>query len=315
MSQPSSPQPRFDVRGAVDLAALGRPATPPPGAPGGLPPAGGFVVDTAEATFPDLVQSSMDFPVVVLLWSARNPESLELAADLGALANQYAGRFQLSRVDVDASPQIATAFQVQQVPTVVAILAGQPVPLFQGAHPAEQIAPVIDQLLAAAATNGVTGTAPGAGGQTPAAEPAEVVEPPLPPLHQAAYDAIEDDDLQGAMVAYAQALRENPRDDMARAGLAQVALLQRTADVDLLAARKAAADDPTDVAAQLLVADLDVLGGKVDDAFARLLDLVRATTGEDREQVRVRMVDLFEVAGADDPRVPAARRALANALY
>ncbi|RYV50674.1 tetratricopeptide repeat protein [Pengzhenrongella frigida] len=315
MSQPSSPQPRFDVRGAVDLAALGRPAAPPPGAPGGLPPAGGFVVDIAEATFPDLVQSSMDFPVVVLLWSSRSPESIELAAGLGALAAQYAGRFQLARVDIDVSPQIATAFQVQQVPTVVAILAGQPVPLFQGAYPPAQIAPVLDQLLAAAATNGVTGTAPGGPDETAVAEPAEIVEPPLPPLHQAAYDAIENDDLQAAIDAYSQALRENPRDDMARAGLAQVGLLQRTAGVNLAAARTAAADGPADIDAQLLVADLDVLGGNVDDAFARLVDLVRATTAEDRERVRVRLVDLFEVVGADDPRVPAARRALANALY
>ena len=314
MSQPSSPQPRFDVRGAVDLAALSRPATPPPGAPGGLPPAGGFVVDTVEATFGDLVQSSTTYPVVVLLWSTRNPESVELARGLGLLAAQYAGRFLLARVDIDVSPQIATAFQVQQVPTVVAILAGQPVPLFQGTYPPEQVAPVIDQLLAAAATNGITGMAPGAVGEA-AALPAEVVEPPLPPLHQAAYDAIEADDLQGAADAYAQALRENPRDDMARAGLAQVGLLQRPHDVDLTAARAAAADRPADVPAQLLVADLDVLGGNVEDAFARLIDLVRATSGPDRELVRIRLVDLFEVVGADDPRVPVARRALANALY
>lgn len=315
MSQPSNPQPRFDVRGAVDLAPLSQPAAPPPGAPGGLPAAGGFVVDTVEATFPDLVQSSTQYPVIVLLWSSRSPESIELAQALGALAAKYAGRFQLARVDIDASPQIATAFQVQQAPTVVAILAGQPVPMFQGAYPAEQVAPVIDQLLAAAATNNVTGTAPGAGGAVVAEEPVEEIEPPLPPLHQAAYDAFENDDLAGAADAYAQALRENPRDDMARAGLAQVGLLQRTADVDLQAARTAAADRPADTAAQLLVADLDVLGGSVEDAFARLLDLVRATTGEERELVRARMVDLFEVVGADDPRVPRARRALANALY
>jgi len=312
MSQPGSPQPRLDVRGAVDLAAFSRPASPPPGAPGGLPPASGYVIDTTEATFPDLVQGSMQYPVVVLLWSPRSPESIELAGGLGILAARYGGRFQLSRIDVDAAPQIATAFQVEQVPSVVAILAGQPVPLFKGAYPAEQVAPVIDQLLAAAATNGVTGTAPSAAGD----QVVEVVpEPPLPPLHQEAYDAIERDDLEGAADAYAQALRENPRDDMARAGLAQVGLLQRTRDADLIAARAAAADRPTDIAAQLLVADLDLLGGKVEDAFSRLVDLVRATAGEDREQVRVRLVELFEVVGAQDPRVPVARRALANALY
>ena len=314
MSQPSSPQPRFDVRGAVDLAGLGRPAAPPPGAPGGIPAASGYVIDTTEATFGDLVEGSKRFPVVVLLWSGRSPESTQLAIDLGALAARYGGRFQLSRVDVDTNPQIATAFQVQQVPSVVAILAGQPVPLFQGVHPADQLVAIIDQLLAAAATNGVSGMAPpDIGGDVPG--PVEPVEPPLPPLHQAAYDAIERDDLDAAAVAYAQALRENPRDDMARAGLAQVGLLQRTRDVDPITARTAAADRPTDIDAQLLVADLDVLGGNVEDAFARLVDLVRTNTGEDREAIRIRLVDLFEVVGADDPRVPPTRRALANALY
>jgi putative thioredoxin len=317
MSQPSSPPSRFDVRGAVDLGALSRPATPPPGEPGGAPAAGPYVVDTTEATFPELVQSSTQYPVVVLLWSPRSPSSTELASSLGALASRYGGRFLLSRVDVDSNPQIAAAFQVQQVPAVVAVLAGQPVPLFQGAYPAEQVAPVLDQVLEAAAANGVTGTAPGGPGEADAgaAEPEEPVEEPLPPLHQAAYEAIERDDLDAAAAAYAQALRENPRDDMARAGLAQVGLMQRTRDLDLNAARTAAADRPEDVDAQLAVADLDVLGGKVEDAFARLVDLVRATSGDERERVRVRLVELFDVVGGDDPRVPAARRALASALY
>lgn len=314
MSQPTSPQPRFDVRGAVDLAAFGRPAAPPPGVPGGIPVAGGYVVDVTEATFGDMVQSSTTYPVVVLLWSGRSPESTQLAIDLGGLAARYGGRFQLARIDADTNPQVATAFQVQQLPAVVAVLAGQPVPLFQGAYPVEQVAPIIDQLLTAAATNGVTGVAPAAPGAG-APGPVEPEEPPLPPLHQEAYDAIERDDLDAAAAAYAQALRENPRDDMARAGLAQVGLLQRTSGVDVAAARAAAADHPADVDAQLVVADLDVLGGQVDDAFSRLVDLVRVSFGEDRERIRVRLVDLFEVVGSDDPRVGPTRRALASALY
>jgi putative thioredoxin len=143
----------------------------------------------------------------------------------------------------------------------------------------------------------------------------EPEEPPLPPLHQAAYDAIERDDLDAAATAYEQALRENPRDEMARAGLAQVGLLSRTRDADLAAVRTAAADAPHDVDAQLAVADLDVLGGQVQDAFDRLIDVIRSTAGPERERVRVRLVELFEVVGAEDPRVPAARRALASALY
>ncbi|GAA2727258.1 tetratricopeptide repeat protein [Cellulomonas aerilata] len=314
MSQPMNAQPRLDVRGAVDLSALARPAAPA-GEAGGPPPAGPYTVDITEATFPELVQSSTQYPVVVLLWSGRSPASIDLAADLGGLAARYAGRFQLARIDVDTNRQVAAAFQLQSVPSVVAVLAGQPVPLFEGAYPAEQVAAVLDQLLAAAAANGVTGTAPRGDGSPEEAEPAVAEEPPLPPLHQEAYDAIDRGDLAGAIDAYSRALRENPRDAMARAGLAQVGLLERTQGADLVAAREAAARDPQDVDAQLLVADLDVLGGDVQDAFDRLVDLVRRTAGDDRERIRVRLVDLFEVVGSDDPRVGPARRALASALY
>lgn len=313
MSQPGQP-PRLDVRGAVDLSALARPAAPPAGAGAGVPAPGPYTVDVTEATFGELVQSSTRYPVVVLLWSARTPSSIDLARELGVLAERAGGAFALARVDVDANRQVGAAFQVQTVPTVVAVLAGQPVPLFEGSYPAEQIAPVLDQLLAAAAANGVTGRAPRGADGTEEPEP-EPEEPPLPPLHEEAYDAIERGDLDAAADAYTRALRENPRDAMARAGLAQVGLLQRTADVDPRAAREAAAQDPRDVDAQLVVADLDVLGGMVDDAFARLVDLVRRTAGDERERVRVRLVDLFEVVGADDPRVGPARRALASALY
>jgi putative thioredoxin len=314
MSQPPVPKPRLDVRGAVDLAALTRPATPPPGSPGGLPMAGTYVVDVDEAGFGPLVQSTTEHPVVVLLWASWSEVSIALARDLGTLADEFAGKFLLARIDVEANPQVAAAFQAQTVPAVVAVIAGQPLPLFQGQHPLDQVREVLDQVLAAAAANGVTGTV----GPAPAASdqpPSEPAEPPLPPLHQAAYDAIERDDLTGAAEAYAQALRENPRDGMARAGLAQVGLLERTRDADLAAARAAAAADADDVAAQLLVADLDVLGGNVDDAFARLVDLVRVTAGDDREAVRLRLIDLFEVVGSDDPRVAPARRALTSALY
>lgn len=312
MSQPTGPRPRLDVRGAVDLSTLNRPATPPPGSPGGLPSPGAYVVDVDQTTFPDLVQSSTQHPVVVVLWSPRSEASATVAADLASLADEDAGLWLLARIDAEANPQIAQAFQAQSVPTVVAVLAGQPLPLFQGAYPRDQVRAVLDQVLAAAEANGITGRAAPNDADAPT-EPEP--EPELPPLHQAAYDAIERDDLDAAAAAYEQALKENPRDALARAGLAQVGLLDRTRDLDLQAARAAAAADPTDVDAQLAVADLDILGGKVEDAFSRLVDLLRTTFGPDRERVRVRLVDLFEVIGGDDPRVIAARRAMASALY
>nr|WP_236123292.1 tetratricopeptide repeat protein [Cellulomonas palmilytica] len=301
-------RPRLDARGAVDLSSLAKP-TPPPGSPGGLPTPGAYVVDVDEASFPELVRQSTQYPVLVVLWATWSEASQQVVADLGALADEDAGRWLLARVDLDANPQIAQAFGAQSAPMVAAVLAGQPVPLFQGPAPREQIRPVVDQVLQAAQANGLTGTV------TAREVPQEAPEPELPPLHQKAYYAIERDDLETATAAYEQALRENPRDHDARAGLAQVGLLARTRDADLAAVRTAAADRPTDVDAQLAVADLDVLGGKVVDAFDRLVDLLRATAGDDRERVRVRLVELFEVVGGEDPRVVAARRAMASALY
>ena len=210
----------------------------------------------------------------MVLWSPRLKESADFVATMGAVARRYAGRFQLVTVDVDTNPAILQAFQVQAVPVSFAFLQGQPVPLFEGAQPEAQVIGVIDQVLALAAQHGVTAPSPGADAAPAAAEPAE--EPPLPPLHQQAYDAIESGDLDAAAAAYREALAQSPADTDAKLGLAQVGLMQRTAGVDLQAARAAAAADPTDVDAQIVVADLDLLGGHVEDAFVRLIDTVRS---------------------------------------
>lgn len=315
MSQ-QAPDPRLDVRGAVDLSSFGRPVAPPPGEPGGAPAAGGFVVDTTEATFQQVIEQSMQVPVVVLLWVATDEANARLATTLGRLVDSYEGAMLLARVDVQAYPQIAQAFQVQGVPTAVAVLAGQPVPLFQGAADEDQVRDVLDQVLAAAEANGITGrltAAPGAAAAEDASEPAP--EPELPPLHQKAYDAIAANDLETAIAAYEQALKENPKDTDAAAGLANVQLLERTSHMALEDVRRAAADAPDDVQAQLDVADLDLAGGKVEDALGRLIELVARVTGDDRERLRVRLVDYFTILGNEDPRVGPARRALANALY
>jgi len=315
MSQ-QAPDPRLDVRGAVDLSSFGRPVAPPPGEPGGAPAAGGYVVDTTEATFQQVIEQSMQVPVVVLLWVATDEANARLATTLGRLIDSYEGAMLLARVDVQAYPQIAQAFQVQGVPTTVAVLAGQPVPLFQGAADEDQVREVLDQVLAAAEANGITGrltAAPGAAPAEDASEPAP--EPELPPLHQKAYDAIAADDLETAIAAYEQALRENPKDSDAAAGLANVQLLERTSRMTLEDVRRAAADAPDDVQAQLDVADLDLAGGKVEDALGRLIELVARVAGDDRERLRVRLVDYFTILGNEDPRVGPARRALANALY
>jgi putative thioredoxin len=231
---------------------------------------------------------------------------------LEKVVTELGGRLVLAKVDVDANPQLAQAFRAQSIPMVVAVVAGQPVPLFNGAVPEEQVRQVFDQLLQLAAQNGVTGSVP-AGDQ--GEEPAEQEEPPLPPLHQEAYDAIEAGDYARAIAAYEKALKENPRDEEAIVGLAQVRLLNRVQGADLQAARSAAAAAPSDVPAQLLVADLDVVGGHVEDAFDRLLTLFQELPSEERAPVREHLVELFGVVGAADARVVKARGRLTSLLF
>jgi putative thioredoxin len=308
----------MSLRGAVDLAAVAaqsqrRQRTAANGgsaAAGG--PASGVVVDVTEADFQQVVvEQSMTVPVIIDLWATWCQPCKQLSPVLERLAEEYAGRFLLAKVDVDANPRLGQVFQAQSIPMVVAVVKGQPVPLFQGALPEQQVRAYVDELLRVAEANGVTGTL----SATPAGPDDEEAEPQLPPLHQEAYEAIERDDLAAAAAAYQQAILQDPNDELAKAGMAQVSLLLRTQGADPEQARAAAADAPADPKAQILVADLDLLGGHVEDAFARLVDTVRVTSGDERDQVRAHLVELFEVVGTTDPRVVTARRALTSALY
>ena len=224
------------------------------------------------------------------------------------------GRLVLAAADADRSPQLVQAFQAQAIPTVVAVVAGRPVPLFAGVQPDEVIDQVFDQLLELGAQHGVTGRIEPAD-ESADGETAEPVEEPLPPLHQEAYDAIERGDFAAASSAYRTAIAENPRDALAVAGLAQVNLLGRLDGKTLDEIRNAAASAPLDLDAQLDVADLDLSGGHVDDAFDRLLELFPTLDAEGRKRVRERLIEFFEIVGTDDPRVVAARRRLTNLLY
>lgn len=303
----------------LDLSAARNPGRSAQGQPAPAPGAGAtdnaepvmvssLVQDVTESTFNDMVELSMRVPVVVDLWADWCQPCKQLSPVLEKLAGEFGGRIVLAKVDVDKNPQIQQVFQAQSIPTVVAIVKGQPVPLFTGALPEDQVRGFFDELDKVAAENGVNGRAVVTGGEEPA-------EAPLPPLHQEAYDALDKGDLDGAADAFNRAIKENPGDDDAKAGLAQVQLMQRTRDTDLDQARAAAADDPTNIDAQFLVADLDISGGHVDDAFARMLQLIRTTAGDDREKVRVRLLELFEVVGSTDPRVTKARAALTRALF
>lgn len=300
--------PRSAMRGAVDLSGIGQKPTAPPAGGGGA--GGGLRVDATEAGFQDVVMSTRDVPALVVLWSAAHPETEQAVTNAVAVAGRQDGRLRVIAVDVQANPGIAAAFGAQQIPMTLGLIAGQPVPLFPGVQPAEQLTAVVAEILKVAAQNGVTGRIHDAG------DPEEgPQEPPIDPRFDAAFDAVEAGDFAGAITAYEQILKESPADEEAKAGLAQVKLLQRVSSADLAVARAAAAADPADVDAQLLVADLDLAGGHVEDAFGRLVDLVRNTAEEERETVRKHLLELFEILGPRDERVVKARRALMSALF
>jgi putative thioredoxin len=306
-------------RGAVDLSGLARrPAGQP--AVTDAPPRQtlpGLIYDGTDENFTQFIELSNTVPVIVDLWAEWCGPCKQLSPALERAVNDYAGRLVLVKVDVDANPQLAQAFQAQSIPTVVAIIGGRPAPLFVGAIPEQQVRDVFEQVLQIAEQNGVTGSVSvddtaGAEGAETASEP----EPePLPPHHQDAYDAIERGDFDGAIAEYRLAIAQNPADDLAVAGLAQVSLLKRLSTVDAAQVRDAAASAPKDADAALAVADLDLSGGHVDDAFGRLLDLFVTADPATRDLIRTRLVDYFEIVGVTDPRVIKARGRLASLLY
>ncbi|NKE09194.1 tetratricopeptide repeat protein [Kocuria subflava] len=299
------------VRGAMDLGAGANSAPAAEASQSASAPSAGpgrFRRDIADPQqFQAVAELSSQVPVVLVLTAGYAPESGQFADQLAAQIDQLDGRMVLSGVDVEKVPEIAQALQAQSIPTVVALIGGRPVPIAQSAIPMDQVGPVLQELLSLAQQNGVSGQV------EPTAEQSE--PEPLPPLHQEAVDKLEAGDLDGAHAAYEQAIRENPGDTQAKLAMAQVELLQRVTVMDAQAVRDAAAASPDDLKAQLDVADLDLSGGHVEDAFRRLLNLVRRTAGEDRETVRKRLIDLFGVVGAEDPRVVAARSQLMRALF
>ena len=297
----------FSRPGAVDLSALKQPASRP-AAPGG----GSYVVDITEQNFQSAaLEASMQHVVVLSLWSPRSPQSADFNAVLAKVTNSFDGQIVLAQVDVDSNAAIAQALDAKGVPMVVGLVKGQPVPLFTGTLDEAEVLRYFSELIKVAAENGLTGRAQPVGSAGADAE----AEEPDDPRFAAADEAFGAGDFTTAVAEYEKLLAQYPADSEINERLAGVKLLARTTGVDLQAARKAAADAPDDLEAQMLVADLDVSGGHVDDAFDRLIQLIKRTSGDDRETVRTRLVELFTIVGVADPRVAAARRALASALF
>ncbi|MFD4246139.1 tetratricopeptide repeat protein [Streptomyces sp. NPDC058525] len=287
-------------------------------AAGAVPPSA-LVIDVDEAGFEsDVLQLSAEVPVVLDFWAEWCQPCKQLSPLLERLITEANGRLVLAKVDVDANQMLMQQFQIQGIPAVFAVVAGQVLPLFQGVAPEQQIRETLAQLVQVAEERfGIIGIEvdPNAEGAPRAAAEAEVPAGPHDALLEAAVVALDAGDLGGAVQAYKNVLADDPGNTEARLGLAQAELLVRVRDMNPQAVRTAAAENPRDPAAQIAAADLDLVGGHVEDAFGRLVDTVRVTFGEDRDAVRLRLLELFEVIGADDPRVSAARTALARVLF
>ncbi|MBY8881553.1 tetratricopeptide repeat protein [Actinacidiphila acidipaludis] len=320
-------QPRnMSMSGVVDLAALkaageakakAEQARAQRQEAGAGTPASPLVIEVTEATFEsDVLQRSAEVPVVISFWADQAEQSKQLNATLESLANRYRGRFVLATAEVYANQLLFQQFGVQGVPAVFAVLAGQAMPLFQGSAPEDQITEVLDQLILVAEQRfGIVGEDVDPGEAEEASPAPERPATPQELALSAAHEALDAGDLGGAVRAYQNVLADEPANVEAKLGLAQAELLTRVQGADPQAVRAAAADAPGDVTAQLAAADLDLVGGHVEDAFGRLLDTVRRTAGDDRDTARLRLLELFEVIGPDDPRVTAARTALARVLF
>jgi putative thioredoxin len=307
------------MRGAIDLsglrdraAAVTRAQSRPAATPGAPEPTSGApaqassaaprssggavtIIDVTEATFQtEVLERSLNTPVVIDFWAEWCGPCKQLSPVLEKLAIEGGGSWVLAKVDVDANPRLAQMFRVQGIPMVFAVVGGQPVDAFTGVVPEAQLRPWIQAVLAA-------------GGAADAA--------PEDPALLAADDALAEGDYDAAERAYKKILADRPADPAAAAGLAQVGLLRRVDGVDPAAALKAAQEAPDDVEAQLVAADLEVLAGRADEAYARLIALVRRVFGDDRERARLHLVSLFSFAAPDDPVVAKARRSLASALF
>lgn len=269
---------------------------------------GPFVRDLSMENLQEFLELSLHVPLVIVFQSAQSEGSITFSDSLAAEALKRGGAIGLGRVDAETAPEIFQAFQVQAVPSTVAVLGGNPVPLMQGTAEAADITKALDSVLQAAEQMGVRGTLDGD-------EEGKLPEPELPPHVKEARAALDEGNLAGAHEAYTKALKENPGDEASKVGLSQVELFQRIENKDpqeLLRAGQSA--ELTDIETHLLAADVEVLAQRPDSAFMRLLDVIRANSGDDRDRVRLRLIELFNIVGTQEPVVTEARKMLASAL-
>jgi putative thioredoxin len=277
---------------AFDLSSLTKPKVDPD------VPMPGLEV-TVENLNSNILPLSLVRPVIVLMWSPRSPESQELIATLGKLEIEYQAKWSLARVNIDTHPEIAQAFQTKNVPYAVAIIAEQMVPLFEQAYPEAQVRLVIDKVLALSAQQGI--------GEAPVEQ--------MEPEEEEAITALESGDYAVAEVAYKKWLSRKPNESLAKLGLAQTQLLMRTEGLELNKIVEESKKSPQDIDLQLKAADVEIVNGGVEEAFSRLLTLIKASAGDDRNKVKTHLLNLFALVDQGDPRLISARKELASSIF
>lgn len=326
----------FSLAGAVDLegvkrkaeALAKREAAEKSGKPQSkMPLSGGYVIDVNDQTFQAMVQTSVSFPIILLVWQKSDETSYDLAQKLADSVSALDGRMQLARIDADESPSIAQALRAQQLPAVYGLVGGRPMPICQGLPSEDELnqicSAILPQLVKVAEKSGVAGTAPyvdsaDSGVDDNSADSGDLADSgdssSIPPEHKIAHDAAMNGDYALAAREYEKVLQDNPNDSLASRERAKALLLSRNTNTNVEAVRKAAGDNPGDASAQLAVADVDMIDGHIDDAFGRLLDFL-ASHKDCAEVIKNRMLEYFAMLPAGDERLNRARRRLAILLY
>lgn len=314
--------PGISLAGAVDLESMQHQVTAEPGQAGGAPSAGGYVIDVTENTFEAMVQTSATFPILMLLWTPSDDRLFPMAKALGDAVNKLNGQIQLARIDVSKAQSIAQALQVRGVPALFGLIGGRPMPLLQGLPSAEEQQQLVDQVIPkiidVAHQAGVTGSAPYSGDPDADGDQAadgQTETESVPPQHAEAHRLAQEGDYAGAAAAYERVLESDPQDTVAARERSKALLLARSGAADVRAVRAAAAEHPDDVDAQLAVADIDMIGGQIEDAFGRLLDYLAAGHRDQIEPVRKRLLEYFAIPEPGDERLKRARRRLATLMY
>lgn len=323
----------FSLRGAVDLESLKHKVHVDDAQAPHVIPAGKYVVDTTQETFETMVQTSATFPIVVVLWIRTDERLISLVNKLSQAVNDMDGQLQLSRIEIAENPLIAQSLRIQGAPAVFALIAGRPMPILQGLPREDELhqllTEVLPKLVEVAQRNGITGKAPyieplqedqeelksDAGLRNGGADRLEDPAMQIPQEHQLAYQFAQDGDFAKAAQEYGRIIEANPSDLLAKRERAKVLLLERSGLANVREVRQRAGDFPQDIQAQMAVADIDMIGGQVADAFDRLLDAIAQAQMENREQLRERLLEYFDMLEASDPRLKSARKRLASLLY